>query len=121
MSGVCFEAALDAADETLTFTTAAQHIAFYDSIDERSLCRQPVGRNPFEFDDGRVLAGVWSSGRGCIANHEVLDYERDDAAQTFTLNLRFITEGDCNYELLRPFWIALDGAADYEIEIIVEK
>ncbi len=120
MSGVCFEAALDAADRTITLRNAAAHIAFYDSIDDRNLCRLPVTRGSFEFTGGRVLAGLWSSGRGCTAHHEVLDYTRDDTARIFTLRLRFITQGDCDYELLRPFWIALPGAGDYEIQILLE-
>lgn len=120
MSGLCFEAALDAADQTITLRNVAALIAFYDSIDERNLCRLPVTRGSFEFTGGHVLAGLWSSGRGCTARHEVIDYMRDDAERTFTLRLRFITEGDCDYELLRPFWIALAGAGDYEIQILLK-
>jgi hypothetical protein len=49
----------------------------------------------------------------------VFSVERDDAARTFTIRLRFITEGGCNYELVRPFWVGLDGVNDYTISLIV--
>lgn len=92
-------------------------IAFYDQIDTSRLCRRPIIRYPFDFANGRVLVGLWSKGRGCRAHHVVFDIQRDDRSRTLVLNLRLVAEGNCNYELLRPFWIGLDGLADYAIEI----
>jgi hypothetical protein len=117
MSGVCFEAALDAAGQLFVLRNAEDHVRFYDLADESVLCRQPVARAPFDFSTGRILAGVWSVGRGCTARHDVIDYTRDDAARVFTLLLRFVTTGECNYELVRPFWIGLDGLTGYEVRI----
>jgi hypothetical protein len=120
MSGICFEAAFDAADSVFVFRNAIEHIRFYGLADQSALCRHPVARNPFDFSNGRVLAGLWSKGIGCTARHDVLEVLQDDAAKSLQIRLRFVTEGDCNYELLRPFWIGLDGVSDYEIRIEVE-
>jgi hypothetical protein len=119
MSGVCFEAALDTAGEVFVLRDARAHIRFYDLADNSQLCRRPVTRYPFDFSGGRVLAGLWSYGRGCTARHDLLAVERDDAAKTLLIRLRFVTEGECDYELLRPFWIGLREAGDYQIRIEV--
>lgn len=118
VSGVCFEAALDAAGRVFVLRSADEHIRFYDQADNSHLCRHPVTRYPFDFSTGRVLAGLWSYGRGCTARHEVMSVTRDDTARTFTIRLHFVTEGDCNYELVRPFWVGLDGLSDYTVTII---
>ncbi len=120
MSGICFESALDAAGRVFVLHSAADHIHFYDLVDNSGLCRRPVRRHPFDFESGQVLAGLWSTGWGCTARHDVLDITRDDDAGTIVIRLRFVTEGDCPYELVRPFWIGLGGVADYAIEIAVE-
>lgn len=119
-SGICFEAALDAANQLFILRNSAELIALYDLADNSEFCRHPVTRYPFDFSNGRVLAGFWSYGRGCTARHEVLDIQQDDSAKRLTIRLRFVTEGDCPYELLRPFWVGLDGVQDYEIEMVVE-
>ncbi len=120
MTGICFEAAFDAAGQVFVLRSAEALNEFYDLADHSELCRQPVGRTDFDFSTGRVLAGLWSTGVGCTAQHEVLATERDEVQQTITLRLRFITAGDCPYELVRPFWVALPDAQGYEINLIVE-
>ena len=119
MSGICFEAALDAAGKVFVLHNPQEHIQFYDLADNSKLCRHPVLRNAFDFSNGRVLAGLWSYGKGCTARHDVLAVNRDDAAKTLTIQLQFVTEGACDYELIRPFWIGLDGVNDYQINIQV--
>jgi hypothetical protein len=120
MSGICFEAAFDAAGQVFVLHDALEHIRFYDLADHAQLCRNPVLRYPFDFATGRILAGTWSKGMGCTARHEVLDVQRDDAEKVITLRLKFITEGNCIYELVRPFWVSLPDAADYDVKIDVE-
>ncbi len=119
MSGICFEAAQDAAGKVFVLHDANEHSRFYDAADNSHLCRHPVTRNPFDFSSGRILVGLWSSGHGCTARHDVVGITRDDAARTLTIQLHFVTEGTCDYELVRPFWIGLDGVGAYEITIIV--
>lgn len=121
LSGICFEAAQDAAGQVFILRTAEEHIRFYGMADNSHLCRRPVTRNPFNFGNGRVLAGLWSAGLGCTARHDVLAVERDDNAKTLDIRLQFITEGDCNYELVRPFWIGVEGVSDYAISLTVEN
>jgi hypothetical protein len=112
VSGICFEAANDMAQNNRRFLlrSAEDHIGFYDAMDSTGLCLRTVQRVPFDFSTGRALAGLWSAGRGCTAQHEILAYQQDDAARTLSITLQFVTEGDCNYELVRPFWIGFDGS-----------
>lgn len=116
-SGLCFESAYDARDQVFVIRNAEEHIRFYDLADNSELCRRPVTRNPFDFSSGHVLAGLWSYGFGCTADHDVVNVERDDAARRVTITAQFFTEGDCPYELLRPFWVGVPSASDYEISI----
>ncbi|MCB9449993.1 MAG: hypothetical protein H6672_01050 [Anaerolineaceae bacterium] len=120
MAGICFEAAFDAAGQVFVLRSAEDHIHFYELADQSRLCRHPVTRYPFDFSSGDVLAGLWSKGEGCTARYEVVAYNRDDAADTFTITLRFITEGDCAYDLVSPFWVGLPGLAGYDIRINLE-
>ncbi len=120
MGGICFEAALDAAGRVFVLRDTAALTAFYDLADHSELCRRPIIRSAFDFSQGRVLAGLWSEGKGCTARHEVATFERDDDAQTINLRLRFITEGDCPYELVRPFWVSLPQASGFDVSILAE-
>jgi len=120
MSGICFEAAADAAGRVFILRSAQDHIAFYELADSSGLCRHPVRREAFDFGEGNVLVGLWSKGIGCTAFHEIVEVLRDDMAKLYTIHLRFITQGACSYELIRPFWIGLENMADYDIRITVE-
>jgi hypothetical protein len=119
MSGLCFESVADAAGQVFVMRSAEEHIHLYDLAENSELCRRPIIRHPFNFDNGRVLAGTWTYGIGCTADHDILNVSRDDARKVITIDLRFVTYGDCPYELVRPFWVALDDAQDYEIMINV--
>jgi hypothetical protein len=117
VSGVCFEAASDMAAMNRRFVlhTAQEHIEFYNAIDSTNLCLRPVQRVSFDFDTGRALAGLWSAGRGCMAEHEVMTYSVEQ--NTLNIALRFVTQGDCNYELIRPFWISFDGSLTLNLTV----
>lgn len=121
MQGICFEAALDAAGRVFVLRSAQEHIDLYDLADHSELCRRPVRRYPFDFTGGDVLAGLWTAGLGCQARHDIQSVVRDDAAKTITIRLRFVTTGECSYELVRPFWVGIPDAQDYEIDIQVER
>ena len=121
MSGICFESAFDAVDTVFIMRNAEDHIHLYDLAENSGLCRRPIKRNPFDFSNGRILAGIWTAGTGCTADHEILDYQRNDAQKTVGFRLRFVTAGDCPYELVRPFWVAVEDASDYNVIIAVER
>lgn len=118
-AGVCFEAALDAAGRTFTLRSEAELAQFFDEADHSRLCRRPVERGTFDFSGGSVLMGTWSVGRGCTARHDVIAFMRDDIARTLALTVQFVTEGDCPYELVRPFWIGLPGAATHTLTLVI--
>ncbi|MBC8099722.1 MAG: hypothetical protein H7Y11_09795 [Armatimonadetes bacterium] len=120
MSGICFEAAFDAVGDTFVLRTPDELTRLYNLADNSRLCRNPVVRANFDFSGGRVLAGLWSYGRGCTARHALLAAMRDTAVKTLAIRLKFTVEGDCPYELVRPFWVGLSGVGDYTISLTVE-
>jgi hypothetical protein len=120
MSGVCFESANDAAGRTFVLHSADELANFFQLADNSRLCRQPVTRHDFDFSGGRILAGIWSRGTGCTARHEVENVRRDDTARTLFIFLKLVTEGDCTYELVRPFWIGLTNVSNYEVQFTVD-
>lgn len=117
--GVCFEAAQAISGQVFVLRTAQDHIQFYDRVDQSALCRHPITRSPFEFGNGQILAGLWSAGYGCKAHHDLIAYQQDDANRRLIIVLRFVTEGTCDYQLLRAYWIGLDGLTGYDIQIVV--
>lgn len=121
MSGLCFESVNDAAGRVYVIRSADVLARFYDLADESELCRRPVRRASFDFSGGRILVGTWSRAVGCTARHEVVAVQRDDTTRALVIALRLVVESDCNYELVRPFWIALDGVSDYDIRILVQN
>ena len=120
MSGICFESANDATGQVFAFRNTEELSHLFDLSDNSRLCRRPAQRHTFDFSNGRVLAGLWSKGHGCAADHRLLAFNRDDNARTVDIRLRLVIEGDCDYELVRPFWVGLDNARDYTITIVVE-
>jgi hypothetical protein len=121
MQGICFESAYDAAGRVFVLRNETELTNFFDLSDNSHLCRRPVQRQVFDFSTGRILAGLWSYGHGCTARHDVIAIDRDDNAKTLTMRLKFVTEGDCDYELVRPFWAGLSSVRDYEIRLVLEE
>jgi hypothetical protein len=119
MSGICFESAFDAAGRVFIFRNRVELDTFYDLADNSRLCRRPVTRSAETFPDGRVIAGVWSRAIGCDARHEVIENRRDTLE--VMIRLRLIVEGNCPYQLVEPFWIAIDQAQDLAIQLVVES
>lgn len=119
--GICFEAAWDASNQVFIIRSAEEHIQFYDLADNANLCRNPVRREPFDFSSGDVLVGHWNRGNGCTAQHQIIDYQRDDTRQTIVITAEFSTEGDCNYELVRGLWLGIPDAQAYTISLIVTE
>ncbi len=121
MNGLCFESVADAAGRVFIMRSAEEHINLYDLAENSGLCRRPIIRNPFDFSNGRILVGTWTYGIGCTADHTIRNVVRDDEQQTITIDLQFMTFGDCPYELVRPFWVAFDNATNHEVIINVEQ
>jgi hypothetical protein len=121
MSGICFEAAYDSRERVFVLKNAVDHINFYDLADNSRLCRQPVIRHPYDFRENHALVGTWSYGAGCKASHTLESVTRDAATQTVTITARFATEGECNYELIRPLWLGLTLEPFWKVELVVEK
>ena len=120
MSGICFEAAYDAAGRVFVLRSAAELETFYNLADNSRLCRRPVQRHTFNFADDTALIGTWTRGLGCTARHELIEVTRDETARTLRLRFRFIQEGSCAYELVRPLWIAVAQAVGYDLSLEVE-
>ena len=117
MRGICFESALDAVGNIFVIRNNEELIRFYDLADQSRLCPRKVRREIFDFSDGRILFGLWTSGMGCTANHEVMEFNRNETEKTISVQLRFFTQGDCNYELVRPFWVSVNDAQEHKVNI----
>jgi hypothetical protein len=115
--GICFEAANDMAemDRRFLLRSGTEHIAFYDAVDSTHLCLRPVARTTFDFSTGRTLAGLWRAGRGCTARYDVTAYSVEN--NELNIILGFVTEGDCNYALVRPFWISFDNRLSLNLTV----
>lgn len=122
MASVCFDAAYDTQEQVFVLRSAEELAAFYGLAEQSEICRLPIDREPFDFGGGRVLAGFWQYGRGCTAHHEVVGFSRDEARREIRIDLRLVIGGACAYELIRPFWVGIEGAEGFEIQIhVVEK
>ncbi|MCS7070931.1 MAG: hypothetical protein NZM00_05455 [Anaerolinea sp.] len=121
MAGLCFESVWDAAGRRDTFMLRSPDDLnrLYDLADQSGLCRRPVRRAQADFGGGRVIAGTWTRGRGCDAQHVIREVRRDDVARLLALTIDLRTTGNCPYDLVRPFWIGLPGLAGYDIRLIV--
>ncbi len=119
MQGVCFEAAAELVDNVYTIRSSAELERFYSQIDLREYCSQPLKRETYPFADGDVLVGLWSVSNGCTADHTVQSVSRDDVNRRIAIQLQLVTEGDCPYELIRPFWVIVHNAGAYTVEVSV--
>lgn len=116
MAGVCFEAAYQRRDTPFMFRSEAELTRFYDEIDATQACAFPIERGAFDFGGGRALVGLWRYGVGCTASHALVQ-RRDPATRTLTLQTTLRFEGDCNYELLRPLWVAVALEEGWQIKV----
>ena len=119
MEGICFEAAEKRLDQVYTLRNSAELEQFYSQIDRSQLCEDPVNRAAFTFNNGDVLVGVWSDGRGCGAEHMVQNVQRDNTNRQIAIQLQLVINSDCPYELIRPFWVTIKDAEGYAIQINV--
>jgi len=121
MAGLCFASVWDAAGmgQIFNLRSAAELTALFDAADHSGLCPRPVLRGTFDFSGGRRLIGLWSRGRGCTAHHVVTAIRRDDIARVYAITIRPVFLGGCAYELVQPFWIGLDGLADYDVRLLL--
>ena len=116
-SEVCFAAAAAHAERPTTLRSAAALRQFHTQL--ATSCQRPLPAPHFDFAAGRILFGLWSRGEGCGARHLLTQYERDDAAGRITVRARFVTFGDCPYELLQPLWLSAPAGHDYHIDLRV--
>jgi hypothetical protein len=120
MAGICFESAFDAANQTFVLRSDSELAAFFDLADNSELCARTVRRGTFDFASGQVLAGIWSTGNGCTALHNITGVLRDSTTRTIDITAALVIDGTCPYELVRPLWLAVPDAHDYDIRITVE-
>ena len=120
MEGVCFEAALNAAGQIYKIPNQNSLDSFFRRIDRNKACEDDISPVTYAFSADEMIVGLWSSGTGCSARHEVQNVRRDDIQKQEAIQLQFVTEGDCSYELVQPFWIALPQSADYDVQIVVQ-
>lgn len=105
--GVCFEYWVAQVNRVYVIDSAFAHIDFYNEVDQSALCRFPVERLPFDFETGDILVGAVNVGTGCWAYTAPLALAQDDVARTVTLRVTWGIAGDCDYRLVRPFFVRM--------------
>lgn len=120
MESVCFEAATKVAGQVFQIADVNALSALYTQLDRDQPCEDPINHTTYPFNNGEIIVGLWSAGIGCNARHEVQNVQRDDIQGQETIQLQFITEGDCPYDLLQPFWIAVPQSIGFNIQIEVQ-
>jgi len=119
LDGLCFDYLLTLNGQTWVWSTPGELAAFYDQADASKLCPDPVERAAFDFGDN-VLAGAISVTTGCDAAHRAVDLIQDDGARTQILLLEFHVEGECPYELVQPFLVAVPRPPEgYVLRVVV--
>jgi hypothetical protein len=119
LDGVCFEYLYTLNGQTWVWATPGDLAAFYDQVDASRLCAEPVERITFDFGR-RVLAGAVNVSAGCDAAHRVVDLVQDDSARTQILSLQFQVEGECPYDLVQPFLVAVPQPPQgYTLRVVV--
>jgi hypothetical protein len=117
LEGICFEAAHAMSGQAFILTSQEQLNSLYDQINSSQLCRRPIARQTFDFL-GRTVVGTWTyAPQGCTARHELVRVRRSDENRVLTLRYRFIVDGDCPYELIRPLWVAVENPDSYDIRL----
>lgn len=106
LDSVCFEFLLTLHGTWWTWVNADDLNTFYDRVDASGLCPDPAGRPAFDFNQG-ILVGTVTFATGCDAAHRVIDWVRDDAAQTQMLRVQFEVLSGCPYELVQPLVVAV--------------
>lgn len=120
LDGVCFEFLYSINGETWVWTSPGDLTAFYNRVDASELCRDPVQREAFNFDD-QMLVGVVNACTGCDAAHRFVDLIQDDSAHTLTLVLELDVSPGCPYELVQPFLIAVPRAPEgYTTRVVIK-
>lgn len=120
MTSFCFESMWDARGRVFVLRSQDEHEALYDGANRSGLCAEPITPSQFDYEDGRVIVGLWSYGVGCVASHRVEDVVTDEAERRIVIRAHLDIEGDCAYELIRPLWLATDeGRSDYNISLDV--
>jgi hypothetical protein len=122
-NGICFASVYDAAGRVFVIRSAADLDALFDESDNSGFCERPSARGTFDFAevDGiptRAIIGRWDRGIGCDAHHDITRVERDDVARLLVIYVRFVLEGNCDYQLVRPFWIGLNGFNEYDLRMV---
>ncbi len=107
LEGVCFEYLVEQANRLFVIETPFQLIQFYNEVDESERCRLPVARHAFDFETGHILVGAVNVGTGCQAITDLLGLVRDDKERRIIVRVAWGVSGDCNYRLVRPFWVSL--------------
>ncbi len=120
MADVCFEAIADITGKVITIRDANELEVFYNRIDRSQTCEEPIKHISYPFNNGETLVGLWNAGVGCGAHHTVQSVQRDDALRQETIQLQFVIEGDCPYELLQGFWIAIPQSSGFNIQVVVQ-
>ncbi len=108
--GLCYNFLKTLRGQTLVFDSMADLSAFYNQVDKSKQCPDAAIRQPFDFTDSQII-GTVVTGKGCRLDLNYEQTETDNAARQRIILFREASVGDCDYELVRPVWLAIERPA----------
>ncbi len=105
--GLCYNFLRTLQGQTLVFDKMADLSAFYDQADESKKCPDAAIRQPYDFTNSQIV-GTVATGKGCRLDLTYDHTEMDAVGRQRIIVFRAAAVGDCDYELARPVWLALD-------------
>ncbi len=106
-AGLCFKFLQTLSGQTLVLDTPDDLNALYDRVDQSKLCRDPAARQSFDFS-ARQIVGTVLTGQGCTLDISYLGDHLDDTTHQRIVLLSAVIGGDCEYDLVRPLWLAIE-------------
>jgi hypothetical protein len=106
LGGLCYDFLQTLNGQTIILDSPADLSAFYDQADKSKRCPDAVPRQDFDFAPNQIV-GTAVTARGCSLDATYDHTDLDDAAQRRVVVFRLAVNGDCDYGLVRPIWLAI--------------
>ena len=107
LGGLCYDFLQTLNGQTIILDSPADLSAFYDRADQSKRCPDAVRRQDFDFGPNQII-GTAVTARGCSLGATYDHTALDDAARLRVVVFQLAVNGDCDYGLVRPIWMAID-------------
>ena len=104
--GLCYDFLQTLNGQTIILDSPADLSAFYDRADQSKRCPDAAIRQDFDFAPNQIV-GTAVTAKGCSLDATYDHIDLDDAARRRVVVFRLAVNGDCDYGLVRPIWMAI--------------